>query len=129
MKQEKDNSWISILWLGVVLYFCGCFVLKLFVWFGEGGMTWFLIGCVAVGLIYKGLMLWLDKKLTTLFDYSPKPEVTSPKTEPLPFFVKGQVRRRKLDLSRSSNVVADSAGTKRKRQLHGIFRMKRKKRR
>lgn len=46
----------------------------------------------------------------------------------LPFFVKGQVRRRKLDMTRKSNFLADSIGDKAKRTIGGILRVKRKRR-
>jgi len=47
----------------------------------------------------------------------------------LPFFVKGQVRRRKLDMTRKSNFLKDSIGEKGKRAVGGILRLKRKKKR
>lgn len=51
------------------------------------------------------------------------------KGKALPFFVKGQVRRRKLDVTRKDNFLVDSIGEKGRRAIGGILRLKRKKRR
>ena len=125
--KKDEGSWSSIVWLAVLLYFGGFFTLKFFTWLGEGGFIWFLVGCFAVGSLYKGVMKWVDRELFGVLDTFHSGDGDS--SEPLPFFVKGQVRRRKLDLTRSSNVVADSANTKRKRQTRGLLRLRKKKRR
>lgn len=67
--------------------------------------------------------------INLLFKFTGKKKGAKYKQSVLPFFVKGQVRRRKLDMTRKSNFLVDSIGEKGKRAIGGILRLKRKKRR
>ena len=128
MGKRDDSSWVS---LGIVLVamYWGCyFAIRLVQWLGGDGLFVFAMTCVVVGFVYRGALRWSDKRIGLLFsdDFSDKSK--NNQDVPLPFFVKGQVRRRKLDLTRSSNFIRDNVQTKRKRQVGGLFRLKRKRR-
>lgn len=79
-----------------------------------------------VCLLLSSCVVWI---INLLFKVTGRRKSAKYKQSVLPFFVKGQVRRRKLDMTRKSNFLADSIGEKGKRAIGGILRLKKKKRR
>lgn len=122
---EEGHSWESILGVIVVLYWGVYFMVKFFTFVKEDTLVLFLFFCVIVGLLMRFVIRWVKREI--VLPTLPVEDGTVPKDQPLPFFVKGQVRRRKLDLTRSSNFIKDSVSTKQKRQLSGILRKRKKK--
>lgn len=131
MKQfEKDtDSWLSLVWLGVCVYWGLYFLMGVLDLAPNYGLLYFTVGAIVFILLSKLGKKWLIKKWLGIF---PEAQEAVPVKRPkgmLPFFVKGQLRRRKLDLTRKSNFITDNLGTKLKRQRQGIFGSKKKKRR
>jgi len=127
MKDEGKGSWSSMVGAGVVLYWCVFFAFRFIASAGKDSLVLLLIFCLLLGLVIRYIMRWVARNIVTpaLPDKDGE-SFTISSSQPLPFFVKGQVRRRKLDVTRSSNFIKDSIDTKRKRQLSGILRTKKK---
>lgn len=123
MKDEKQG-WLSVLGAVVVLYWGAYFMVRFFTVVKRGTLVVFIIICIIVGLLIRMIFRWVAKKFVAPIVDGMGDHISE---QPLPFFVKGQVRRRKLDVTRSSNFVSDSIGTKYKRQVRGILRKKKKK--
>lgn len=134
MKQPEENldSWISLVWLGVCVYWVLYFLLEFIGMVPEYGLAYFVLGTIVLVLLFKWGKKWMFRKWLGIFPESMEAKsvesLESPDTS-LPFFVRGQLRRRKLDLTRKSNFISDSVSTKTKRQRQGIFGIKKKKKR
>jgi len=127
---KDDDSWLSLGCLGAVIYWGFFLLLRVLDASPSYGLVYFVVGTfVLIRLVKIGKKILLKKWLgifPVTFEEEHKVGKSSDKS--LPFFVQGQVRRRKLDLTRSSNVISDSVGTKIKRQRQGIFGSKKKRR-
>jgi hypothetical protein len=121
---EGGRSWTSMMGAVVMLYWGAYFGLRFLAWVRDDKVIWFLLVCFMVGILIRALNRVVTSESGIQENFFRDDEHS---TEPLPFFVKGQVRRRKLDLTRSSNFIKDSVSTKQKRQMSGILRKRKKK--
>lgn len=121
--KEGGQSSSSMLGAVLVLYWILYFGLQFVAWAKGKSVLWLVVICLVAGALLRVVTKWMKEELG---GFVLPEEDSHSSTEPLPFFVKGQVRRRKLDLTRASNFIKDSVGTKHKRQMRGILRKKKK---